>query len=146
MKVFITGASSGIGEALAHEYAKRYQNTNAIIGMASRRSEHLLKLQKTLQENYQVKCAIYPLDVRDRSALAAAAADFIQQYGTPDVVIANAGVSSGTLTEKQKDIAAFQAVMDINLMGLVHTFQPSRWHCQRCRCTRPAWSRRLQRI
>jgi short-subunit dehydrogenase len=40
------------------------------------------------------------------------------------VVIACAGVSRGTLTEHQEDIAAFQAVMDINVMGMVHTFQP----------------------
>ena len=39
-------------------------------------------------------------------------------------MIACAGVSRGTLTEHQDDIAAFQAVMDINYMGLVHTFQP----------------------
>ena len=124
MKVFITGASSGIGAALAHEYAVRYKNTDAIIGIVSRRSEHLQTLQKTLQDNYKVKCAIYPLDVRDHAALSNAAADFISQHGTPDVVIANAGVSSGTLTEQQQDIAAFQAVMDINVLGLVHTFQP----------------------
>ena len=124
MKVFITGASSGIGQALAHEYAKRYQNSNALIGLAARRSEHLQILQQTLENNYKVKCAIYPLDVRDHIALGDAAADFIQQHGTPDVVIANAGVSSGTLTEQQQDIAAFQAVIDINVLGLVHTFQP----------------------
>lgn len=124
MKVFITGASSGIGEALAHEYAKRHSNKNVIIGLAARRSEHLQHMQKTLRENYQVKCAIYPLDVRVHHALAQAASDFIVQHGTPDVVIANAGVSSGTLTEQQQDIAAFQAVMDINVLGLVHTFQP----------------------
>lgn len=124
MKVFITGASSGIGEALAHEYAKRHRNNNAIIGLAARRSEHLQNLQKTLEENYSVKCALYPLDVRDHGALTTAASDFIAQHGTPDVVIANAGVSSGTLTEQQQDIAAFQAVMDINVLGLVHTFQP----------------------
>jgi len=124
MKVFITGASSGIGQALAHEYAKRHQNNHAIIGLAARRSEHLQSLQKMLQDTYQVKCAIYPLDVRDQMAISDAAADFIQQHGTPDVVIANAGVSSGTLTEQQQDIAAFQAVMDTNVLGLVHTFQP----------------------
>lgn len=124
MKVFITGASSGIGEALAHEYAKRHKNSNAIIGMAARRSEHLQILQKTLEENYQVKCALYPLDVRDHQALSQAANAFMTKHGTPDIVIANAGVSSGTLTEQQQDIAAFQAVMDINVLGLVHTFQP----------------------
>jgi short-subunit dehydrogenase len=124
MKVFITGASSGIGQALAHEYAKRHQNQITIIGLAARRSEHLQNLQQILENTYKIKCAIYQLDVRDHIALGDAAADFIQQYGTPDVVIANAGVSSGTLTEQQQDIAAFQAVMDINVLGLVHTFQP----------------------
>lgn len=124
MKVFITGASSGIGEALAHEYARRYRNKNVIIGLAARRSEHLQNLQKSLKEKFNVECVIYTLDVRDHHNLSAAAADFIQQHGAPDVVIANAGVSSGTLTEQQQDIAAFQAVMDINVLGLVHTFQP----------------------
>jgi short-subunit dehydrogenase len=122
MKVFITGASSGIGEAIATEYAKRY--TNAKIGLVARRSEHLQNLQSKLQESYQAECLIYPLDVRNSVALAAAAENFMQQYGTPDVVIANAGVSRGTLTEHQEDIAAFQAVFDINVMGMVHTFQP----------------------
>ena len=124
MKVFITGASSGIGEALATEYAKRYSKQEVFIGLVARRSEYLQNLQTTLQDNYKVKCVIYPLDVRDSAALAKAAANFIQQYGTPDVVIGCAGVSRGTLTEHQEDIAAFQAVMDINVMGLVHTFQP----------------------
>ncbi len=124
MKVFITGASSGIGQALALEYADRYKNEKTMIGIVARRSEHLQNLQTTLQAQPNISCLIYAVDVRDHAALARAAADFMQQHGTPDVVIANAGVSSGTLTEQQEDIAAFQAVMDINVMGLVHTFQP----------------------
>jgi short-subunit dehydrogenase len=124
MKVFITGASSGIGEALATEYAKRYESEETIIGLAARRSEHLQNLQSKLQDTYKVKCVIYPLDVRNHQALTTAATDFMQQHGTPDIVIACAGVSSGTLTEHVEDIAAFQAIMDINVMGLVHTFQP----------------------
>jgi short-subunit dehydrogenase len=124
MKVFITGASSGIGEALATEYAKRYKNDSVIIGLVARRSEHLQNLQFRLQKIYKVKCAIYPLDVRNHQALASAATNFMLQHGTPDVVIACAGVSRGTLTEHVEDIAAFQAIMDINVLGLVHTFQP----------------------
>ena len=124
MKIFITGASSGIGEALAHEYARRYQNKDTAIGLASRRSEHLQKLKQTLETTYQVNCAIYPLDVRDSAAMTSAANDFIQQFCAPNVVIANAGVSSGTLTEHAEDTAAFQAVMDINVLGMVNTFQP----------------------
>jgi len=124
MKVFITGASSGIGNALAHEYAKRYRNKKAVIGLVARRSEHLQNLKQSLETTYNIKCTIYPLDVRDHGALANAATDFMLQHGTPNIVIANAGVSSGTLTEHEEDIAAFQAVMDINVLGLIHTFQP----------------------
>ncbi len=124
MKVFITGASSGIGQALALEYAARYKNEKTFIGLISRRSEPLQNLQTLLHKVPNITCLTYAIDVREHDAMAKAAADFIQQHGTPDVVIANAGVSSGTLTEQQEDIAAFQAVMDINVMGLVHTFQP----------------------
>ncbi|MDP1767034.1 MAG: SDR family oxidoreductase [Methylotenera sp.] len=124
MNVFITGASSGIGEALAIEYAKRNNNKDTIIGVIARRSEHLQSLKFKLEKSYLVKCEIYPLDVRDDSTLALAANNFMRLHGAPDIVIACAGVSRGTLTEHKEDIAAFQAVMDINVMGLVHTFQP----------------------
>ena len=124
MKIFITGASSGIGFALAHEYAKRHANSNCIIGLAARRSDHLQNLADNLQKQYGITCAIYPLDVRDSMACQLAAQDFIGKFGAPNLVIASAGVSRGTLTEYREDIPAFQAVMDINVMGMVHTFQP----------------------
>ena len=124
MKLFITGASSGIGNALAHEYARRYANTQSTLGLVARRSEHLQKLANALQNQYKITCAIYALDVRDAAALQSAANDFMQQHGTPDIVIANAGVSRGTLTEEKDDLAAIQAIFDINVMGMVNTFQP----------------------
>ena len=124
MNIFITGASSGIGNALAHEYAKRFSNTQSIIGLVARRSEYLQKLATKLQNQYKITCAIYALDVRDSSALQTAAQDFMQQHGTPNIVIANAGVSRGTLTEHKDDIKAIQAIFDINVMGMVNTFQP----------------------
>jgi short-subunit dehydrogenase len=124
MKIFITGASSGIGNALAHEYAKRYANTQTIIGLIARRSEHLQQLASELQNQYKITCAIYALDVRDAAALQAAAQDYMQRHGTPDIVISNAGVSRGTLTEHKDDIKAIQAIFDINVIGMVNTFQP----------------------
>lgn len=124
MKIFITGASSGIGYALANEYARRYSNSNCIIGIAARRSDHLHALADSLQNQYHITCCIYPLDVRDSLACQLAAQDFIGKFGAPNLVIASAGVSRGTLTECREDIPAFQAVMDINVMGMVHTFQP----------------------
>lgn len=124
MKIFITGASSGIGEALAHAYAKRCSGSRMVIGLAARRVDMLQKLAQNLQEKYHIQTVVYPLDVRDKTAISAAAQNFIQQFGAPDIVIANAGVSRGTLTEYAEDTEAFQTIMDINLMGMVHTFQP----------------------
>jgi short-subunit dehydrogenase len=132
MNIFITGASSGIGKALAHEYAKRSLNASEnnvsasrmVIGLAARRINELEILAAELQQKYNVTCAIYPLDVRDATALEAAAQDFITRFGAPNIVIANAGVSRGTLTEDKDDIKAIQAIFDINVMGMMHTFQP----------------------
>jgi NAD(P)-dependent dehydrogenase (short-subunit alcohol dehydrogenase family) len=63
-------------------------------------------------------------DVRDADALARAAAAFIARFGPPDNVIANAGVSRGTVTENADDLPAFRTVFDTNVLGIVHTFQP----------------------
>ena len=116
LRVIITGASSGIGAALARHYAQR----GAVLGLIARRKTGLEQLAAKLSAPVR----IYPLDVRDSAALQAAARDFLKRHGCPDIVIANAGVSVGTLTEFAEDLAAFRDVIDINLVGMVHTFQP----------------------
>ena len=116
LKVFITGASSGIGLALAAEYARR----GAILGLVARRGEALASFQ---QSHPTHPISIYPADVRDADALAAAAAQFIALYGCPDIVIANAGVSRGAVTG-HGDLRAFREVMDVNYFGMVATFEP----------------------
>ena len=108
MNIYITGASSGIGLALVHEYAKRYTNSDCIIGLAARRSDHLQSLADKLQKQYGVTCNIYPLDVRDSLACQLAAQDFISKFGAPNLVIASAGVSRGTLTEYRKIFPLFK--------------------------------------
>lgn len=116
MKVFITGASSGIGEALAVYYA----GLGATLGLAARRVEFLDDLNQRLGGQH----ACYALDVCDTPALHAAAVDFISRFGVPDIIIANAGVSAGTLTEFAEDLAVFRRVMDTNVFGMAATFAP----------------------
>jgi short-subunit dehydrogenase len=114
--VFITGASGGIGAALAAHYA----GEGAVLGLCARR----LASTQALLESLRAVGACYPVDVTDASSLQAAASDFSKRFGTPDIVIANAGVSAGTLTEHAEDLSAFRKVMDTNVLGLAVTFQP----------------------
>jgi short-subunit dehydrogenase len=115
-RVVITGASSGIGAALAREYARR----GAILGLIARRHDPLARLASELG----VECAVYAADVRDRYAMRAASEDFQVRFGGADIVIGNAGVSAGTLTERADDHPVFQEILDINVVGLFNTFQP----------------------
>lgn len=112
-RVFITGASSGIGAALAEHYAAQ----GARLGLAARRAEALAALATRLGGGHDC----YPLDVTDAAALQQAAADFCAG-GVPDIVIASAGVSAGTLSEHVEDLEVFRRIMDINVYGMAATF------------------------
>ncbi|HYD96780.1 MAG TPA: SDR family oxidoreductase [Noviherbaspirillum sp.] len=117
-RIFITGASSGIGAALARRYAQQ----GAALGLLARRRETLEQLVQALPHAQRHR--IYPVDVTDHAAVAAAAQDFLQAHGGADVVIANAGVSAGTLTEHAEDLAVFERIIGTNLTATVATFAP----------------------
>lgn len=114
--VFITGASSGIGEALAVYYVAQ----GARLGLVARRGELLEALNQRLGGGH----ACYALDVTDKQAMADAAQDFISRFGSPHIVIAGAGISVGTLTEYSEDLDVFRRVMDVNVYGMAATFSP----------------------
>jgi short-subunit dehydrogenase len=115
--VFITGATSGIGAALASYYAAQ----GAHVGMFARRREVLAAMASAMPA---ARVATYSGDVCEPDALDSAAHDFIARFGVPDVVVASAGISRGALTGHAEDLAAFRAVLDTNVIGLVHTFAP----------------------
>lgn len=117
-RVFITGASSGIGAALAREYAAQ----GATLGLLARRRDVLEQLAASLPDPGRHK--VYAVDVTDHAALAAACADFIARAGGADIVIANAGVSQGTLTEHAEDLAMFETIFATNVSATVATFAP----------------------
>jgi NAD(P)-dependent dehydrogenase (short-subunit alcohol dehydrogenase family) len=116
LKVVVSGASSGLGLSLTRHYLLQ----GAKVAVLARRVELLQEIATEFPE--QVFC--YAVDVRDSAAVQQAAEDFIERAGVPDIVIASAGVSVGTLTEYAEDIDAFQQVMDVNVLGMVKTFQP----------------------
>jgi len=117
-RVFITGASSGIGAALAAAYAQQ----GAMLGLVARRRDMLEQLRAGLAhpERHQ----LYVLDVTDHGALQEAAQDFLAVAGGIDVVIANAGISQGTLTEFAEDIPVFERIIATNVTATVATFHP----------------------
>ncbi|HWW99687.1 SDR family oxidoreductase [Collimonas sp.] len=117
-RVFITGASSGIGAALAQYYAQQ----GAALGLVARRQPVLEKLLASLP--HPERHRLYALDVNDHAALSAAAADFIAAGNGVDVVIASAGISQGTLTEHAEDQEVFGQVFATNVLATVATFTP----------------------
>ena len=116
-RVFITGASSGLGLALAHQYAQQ----GAILGLVARRRDGLDALVSTLANSQQHR--VYAVDVTDSGTLTLAAQHFLADGGI-DIVIASAGISAGTLTEHAEDLAIFQRIVDTNLIAMVATFAP----------------------
>jgi short-subunit dehydrogenase len=116
-RVFITGASSGLGEALARHYAAG----GATLGLFARRESELARVAATLAP---ATVATYVGDVRDADALARAAADFVARFGAPDVVVANAGISIGIDPTRADDLPVFRSIIETNVVSLPQTFQP----------------------
>lgn len=115
LKVIISGASSGLGRALAQHYA----GLGATVGLIARRQDLLEILSAELSG-----ASTYVADVRDALSIQAVAQDFMQRHGCPDIVIANAGISRGTLTEYAEDSKVFEDILATNVTGMVNLFQP----------------------
>ena len=113
--VFLTGASSGIGEALALALASR----GAVLGLVARRREHLSKLAKDCEAK-GATAFIYPCDVVDASSLQDAANSFRKEFGHIDILIANAGIGGNDADTRAYKPEAVDKVLATNLMGAVN--------------------------
>lgn len=117
--VFITGASSGIGQALAGQfYAKGYS-----LALVARRTSEIVKWaaqQGLAAERFR----IYQADVADIDSIVAAGQACLQQQGLPNVVIANAGISIGVDTAVRSDLDVIVQTFATNNVGLAATFHP----------------------
>jgi short-subunit dehydrogenase len=117
--VFITGASSGIGQALA----ARFQRAGYRLALVARRADEVHRWA-TAQEFPAGSWAVYGADVRDVAAIAGVGLDCIAAQGVPDVVIANAGISIGMDTAVRADLEVMRATYETNNLGLAATFHP----------------------
>ena len=117
--VFITGASSGIGQALA---ARFYEAGYSLALVARRTAE----IEAWLAANRMAgeRCGVYGADVAQIDAIAEAGARCIERQGVPDVVIANAGISIGIDTGARADMDVLAQTFAVNNVGLAATFHP----------------------
>lgn len=114
--IFLTGASSGIGEGLAVALAKR----GAVVGLVARRREMLEELADRC-EKAGGTARVFPADVTDAAAIADAAGKFRDEFGHIDIMIANAGIGGNDDKTRNYDPESVKKVIDINLLGAVNS-------------------------
>lgn len=114
--VWITGASSGIGEALALQYAKDH----ARLVLSARREDELQRVARRCHEAGLAEddVLVLPLDVTDWAALPGKVQAVLEQFGHIDLLVNNAGVSQRSLC-KDTDMAVYQKLMDVDVMGQI---------------------------
>lgn len=117
--VLITGASSGIGQALALQYARQGWR----LALVARRADAI----KTWLSPYGISADsyhVYSADVTDADSLAAMAQSCMAGQGVPDVVIANAGISIGVDSAQRADLDVMARILATNVLGVAATFGP----------------------
>lgn len=113
--VFLTGASSGIGEAIAVEMGRR----GAVLGLLARR-EDMLKDVAAKVEGAGGVAQIFPCDVTDEAAVSSAAEKLRAEFGRIDVMIANAGIGGKAKLADEMTPEHIGSVLSTNLMGGVN--------------------------
>lgn len=116
---FITGGSSGIGQALA----KRYLDLGWRVALVARRERDMAEWAQPFNQQ-GLRVGVFAADVAQPEQAVSAAQACIAQLGLPDVVVANAGISVGVDTSEYDDLEAFHRTMTLNVGGLANTFQP----------------------
>ncbi|XP_047333293.1 11-beta-hydroxysteroid dehydrogenase A-like [Impatiens glandulifera] len=117
--VLITGASSGIGEHIAYEYAKR----GAYLALAARRGDRLRIVAETAKEMGSPEVLSVVTDVSKPNDCKNFIDQTFNHFGRLDHVVNNAGMTHFSLLEEVEDITNLRSVMDINFWGTVYTTQ-----------------------
>ena len=114
--VFITGASSGIGKAMAYSFGKNGDN----LVLCARRLERLEEIKKDIEEKYAVKVYIYKLDVTIYENVADTVKEIIKTVGNIDILVNNAGLALGLDKFQNYSINDMQTMIDTNIKGLLY--------------------------
>ncbi len=117
--VLITGASSGIGQALAQQFAR----SGWRLALVARRGDVLRQWMDDQGWTHEDAQA-YAADVAQGASMNAVAQACIERQGLPDVVVANAGISVGMDSADPRDLAVLQDTMNTNVVGVAATFGP----------------------
>jgi short-subunit dehydrogenase len=117
-RVFITGASSGLGEGLAAHYGQK----GATIGLVARREEKLIEIKEGLEKR-GAKVCLYANDVSNTEAMKNAATDFVDKAGGIDLVVANAGLRVPNRI-LEGDASGIAHLFQVNLIGVTNTIVP----------------------
>jgi len=115
-KVFITGATSGIGRATAEAFAKNGDN----LLLCGRRAERLEEIQNALERMYKVNVSIFVLDVTNREAVESIVPEQIQKFGGIDVLVNNAGLAQGLEPFQDSSIDDMETMVDTNVKGVLY--------------------------
>ncbi len=116
---FITGASSGIGQALAARFAQGGYR----LALVARRGAEMRAWADAMGYTPE-RCQVFVADVADVNSIVAAGQHCMDTLGVPDVVIANAGVSIGMDTAEREDLDVMAQTFALNNVGLAATFHP----------------------
>lgn len=117
--VLITGASSGIGQAMALEYARRGYR----LALVARRAEAIKSWASSCEisaESYET----YSADVSQADSMFTMAQTCLARQGLPDIVIANAGISVGVDSSVRADLDVMARILTTNVLGVAATFSP----------------------
>jgi NADP-dependent 3-hydroxy acid dehydrogenase YdfG len=114
--VFITGATSGIGEAFAHKFAA--ENYHLIIN--GRRVERLQSLKEKIEDQYNVNCYILPFDVQNQAEVFDSIGSLPDEWQSVNVLINNAGLALGRDLFDEANIEDWNIMLDTNVKGLLY--------------------------